>query len=290
VAELKADLEDTEEEKGALEAALSQANGRMAELGRELNEARAATDAAHRLVDDRDADLRDADRQLEEAAARAASDLRAANERASAAERAIAGLQADMRALKDQTRVRELEEALAAAQAALADVSAQRDQMAGLMDAQNEQLEAAAAELRELQERREELVAEAVRSERRRLEDAQRQLGTAGVTLQEERDRYAELMSQKAEVEMQLQEARTRLVRARKWQCVAAVPAASLILLQHPAPSARRRLTLVLPPPRASISPHCRPSTSAATAWRTPLRSRSACARPCASATRTSPS
>jgi chromosome segregation ATPase len=176
VAELKGANEECNERIAELESVLDAANKHIVSLNEQLASGRTAQEEAAAVISSKEAQLRELDRRLTEAALRSQAELKAADERALRLERTIREQQADMAALKDQTRVRALEEQLAAAGEALAGLTAERDEAARLLAAHNEQLELNLRDIHELEENRETHVAVAVRGERRRLEDAARQI------------------------------------------------------------------------------------------------------------------
>lgn len=162
VAALKGQLEDAADDRAALEAALDGANARIAELAQDAAEAHAAAEAANAATEAKAVEVAGLHAQLEDAARRAAADLKAASERSAAAERSIAALQSEVRGLKGSTRVRELEEELEAGRAAITSMTAQRDELAALLEEQTAQLERMGAEMAALRAERDGKVAEAV--------------------------------------------------------------------------------------------------------------------------------
>jgi len=162
VAQLQGELEDGVADREALEGALSAANGRLAELMHEVAEAHASAQAAQATVEAKNAEIASLGAQLEEAGRRAAVDLKAASDRTAAVERTVTSLQLELRAVKEATRVRELEDEAAGLRASLAAMTAQRDELAGLLEEQTSQLERVTAEMASLKEARDARVAEAV--------------------------------------------------------------------------------------------------------------------------------
>jgi hypothetical protein len=157
-----------------------------------------------------------------EATSRSVTEQRAARDKAVAAEKALAAATVELKAVKDSSRVRELEEEVARARSGtetarreLDDVSAQRDELSALLDAHNTQLEAYMAEIKSLQEDRDTAVEEALRIERGEETSAaagrKATVVAAQGAVKEERNRSAEIASQKADVDRQLEEARQRL-------------------------------------------------------------------------------
>jgi chromosome segregation ATPase len=211
VGELKGELEDAAEDKTALEAVIRDLQTKLNDMAHQLEEAKATAGSTARALDERGEETRMLSRQLEEGASRAAGDLRKANERAAAAERQVSSLQTEMRTIKEQTRVRELEESVASLQGQLSGLVEQRDELSHLLDAHNAQLEAYMREIRELETERASAIDEAVRAERKRLEASVKEVAGAGEALRDERTRAQELLTQKAEVERELEDARARL-------------------------------------------------------------------------------
>lgn len=157
------------------------------------------------------AEIQSLNAQLEEAGKRAAADLKAANERTATAERTIASLQAEIRAIKEATRVKELEEELVNVAAQLAHVTAQRDETAALLEAQAAEIEKNNAEIHVLQEERDQDIEEAVRAERKHITELQIDIDDLKRELMDASLRHAEIVEQKADVESALANARERL-------------------------------------------------------------------------------
>jgi hypothetical protein len=211
VAELKGDLQDAEEDAEESEAALEVARRRLASTEATLAEEKAASARLQKLLEERAGEVALKARLLEEAGARGAADAARAAAAAAAAERAIAKLSDEVRALKDSTRVREVEAEAAELRAALARQGAEAAELAAHVDAHTSEVEALRRELGDAEATTRGAVEEAVEAERRRWADAARGAELASAALRDERSRYDEAMAQKGEAEAALEEARARL-------------------------------------------------------------------------------
>jgi chromosome segregation ATPase len=211
VSELKGDLQDAEDDADELREALEVAGRRLASVEGTLAEERAASARLARQLEERSGEVALKARLLEEAGARAAVEAARSAAAAAAAERALGSLGAEVRALKDSTRVREMEEEAAAVRGELARVGALNAELASHVDAHASEVEALRRELADAERTTRGAVEEAVDGERRRWADAARGAELASAALRDERARYDEAMAQKGEAESALGEARGRL-------------------------------------------------------------------------------
>jgi chromosome segregation ATPase len=216
VSELKGDLEDMHEEREELEAQVRASHLREATLQRDVDHHNSSSADWQKRIDEIERTTRAANAQAQQDVLRIQNELKASQEKVAAGEKQAGALFAELRALKSQTRIPELEASVSKLTSDVQGLREQRDELSTLLEEHNEHITLLQREIKELEDTREEGIAEAVRQERRKVESASKEILGASDALKEERLRFSELTSQKADVEHLLEEARARLAAYEK--------------------------------------------------------------------------
>ena len=216
VSQLKGDVEDLHEEREELETQIRASHLREATLQRDADHYNSSAADWQKRIDEIERTARAAHAQSQQDVARVQGELKASQDKVAAGEKQAGVLFAELRALKSQTRIPELESTVSKLTTEVAGLREQRDELSTLLEEHNEHITVLQREIKELEETREEGITEAVRQERRKVESASREIMGASDALKEERARFTELLSQKADVEHLLEEARTRLAAYEK--------------------------------------------------------------------------
>jgi chromosome segregation ATPase len=216
VSHLKGDIEDMHEEREELETQIRASHLREATLQREADHYNNSSADWQKRIDEIERTSRATVAQAQQEVARIQSELKASQDKVAAGEKQAGALFAELKALKSQTRIPELESTVSKLTSEVSGLREQRDELTTLLEEHNEHITILQREIKELEETREEGIAEAVRQERRKVESASREIMGASDALKEERAKFNELLSQKADVEHLLEEARTRLAAYEK--------------------------------------------------------------------------